>query len=180
MPVSPSIKNYYIGKGTVSFKAEGESTFRDVGNVPTFEFTPDLTTLEHFSSREGVRTKDRTVVIEKKGTVKMVMEEITATNLAIAVLGDVTTDSEGRNVIEIFANNAVSGELKFTGTNEVGSKYEWHFLKVDFIPSASISPLSDEWGQLEVEGEVSTVGGSFGTITQIGFEDDVSSDSESE
>ena len=163
---SPNINNYYIGKGIVSFKKEGEMTFRDVGNVPEFEFTPDLETLEHFSSRAGVKTKDRTVVISKKGTLRMVMEEFTAANLALALLGDVDTNSAGEEVIEIFATNAVSGQVKFVGTNEVGATFEWLFNKVDFIPSSAVSPLSDEWGQLEVSGEVSAVDGKFGTVTK--------------
>ena len=29
MPVSPSTDNYYVGKGKISFKAVGETTFRD-------------------------------------------------------------------------------------------------------------------------------------------------------
>jgi len=174
---SPNVLNYFIGKGVVSFKKDGEMTFRDVGNVPEFEFTPELETLEHFSSRAGVKTKDRTVVISKSGTLRMVMEEFTAANLALALLGDVDTDSGGNTVIEIFASNAVSGQVKLTGTNEVGSRFEWLFNKVDFIPSSAISPISDEWGQLEVSGEVSAVNGKFGTVTKLGDEGDSESSS---
>ena len=56
------------------------------------------------------------------------------------------------------------GEVKFTGTNEVGQKFEWHFLRVEFVPSSAISPISDEWGQLEVTGNVVAVAGKFGKI----------------
>ena len=69
MPVSPSTDNYYVGKGKISFKATGAPTFRDLGNVTELETTPNLTTLEHFSSREGVKKKDKEVVTEKKLTV---------------------------------------------------------------------------------------------------------------
>jgi hypothetical protein len=167
---SPDIANYYIGKGIVSFKGVGDVAFVDIGNVPVFEFTPDLTTLDHFSSRQGVKTKDRTVVIEKKGSIKMTMEEWTARNMAMALLGTIDTNTAGQEVIDIFSTNAVSGELKFTGTNEVGPKWELHFLKVDFIPSAAISPISDEWGQLEVNGDVAAVAGKFGTATKLSEE----------
>lgn len=168
---SPNILNYYIGKGKLSFKKTGAMSFRDLGNVPVFEFTPALEKLEHFSSREGVKSKDRTVVLSKSGTIKLTMEEWTAANLALALLGDISSDSDGREVIDIFSTNAITGELKFHSTNEVGPRFEWHFLKVDFIPGSSVSPLSDEWGQLEIEGEVSAVNGEFGTVTNIGEED---------
>ena len=37
----------------------------------------------------------------------------------------------------------------------------------DFIPSSSISLISDEWGTLELSGECAAVSGSFGTITDL-------------
>jgi hypothetical protein len=167
---SPDIRNYYIGKGTVEFLKDGDTEFVLLGNVPSFEFTPDLEKLEHFSSQEGVKSKDRTVVISKKGTITMVMEEFTAFNLALMLLSDVDVNTAGQEVLEIFSVNAISGQLKFTGTNEVGPQWQLHFLKVDFIPGSSLNPISDEWGQLEVTGDVSTSGGSFGTATLLAVE----------
>lgn len=167
---APDVRNYTIGKGRAYFKKEG-GEWRALGNVPSLEFTPEIEKLEHFSSMEGVKTKDRTVVISKKGTVKITMEEWNADNLAMALLSDVDTNSEGRSVIDIFSTNAVSGELKFHSTNEVGPRYEWHFLKVDFIPGESVNPISDEWGAIQISGDVSAVNGSFGTVTHIGDED---------
>lgn len=167
---APDIRNYYIGKGTVAFQKDGESDYRELGNVPVFEFTPTIEKLEHFSAQEGVRTKDRTVVLSKAGTVRMVMEEWNPENLAMALLGTQSANSAGEAEIDIFSENAVSGKLKFTGTNEVGPKWEIILNKVDFIPSAAINPISDEWGGLEVNGDVSTVGGSFGTARNLGNE----------
>ena len=86
--VSPLTSQYYIGKGVVSIMLEGESTWRDIGNVPTFEFTPDITTLPHFSSRYGVRAKDLEVVTEKNASLNIVMDEFTYENLMLAFLGE--------------------------------------------------------------------------------------------
>jgi hypothetical protein len=106
----------YVGKGKISFKAVGDTAFRDIGNVSSLETTPNLTTLEHFSSREGVKNKDKEVVTEKKMTVTMVMDEWTAENLAMALLGDISTDVDGNKVIDIFSRNSFEGELKYEGT----------------------------------------------------------------
>jgi hypothetical protein len=89
--VSPLTSQYYIGKGVVSIMLEGESTWRDIGNVPTFEFTPDITTLPHFSSRYGVRAKDLEVVTEKNASLNIVMDEFTYENLMLAFLGETVT-----------------------------------------------------------------------------------------
>jgi hypothetical protein len=166
MPTSPSTDNYYVGKGKISFKATGENTFRDVGNVSSLETAPDVTTLEHFSSREGVKTKDMEVVTEKKMTVTMVMDEWTADNLAMMLLGDVSTDIDGNKVIDIFSRNTFEGELKYEGANEIGPQMDVHLYRVAFKPGKSLNPISDEWGNIEIEGEALANGqGKFGTWT---------------
>ena len=86
--VSPLVNQYYIGKGIVSLQLEGESTYRDVGNCPTFTFTPNITTLAHFSSRLGVRVKDLEVITEKLASLEMVLDEFTFDNLKLAFLGE--------------------------------------------------------------------------------------------
>jgi len=87
--VSPLTSQYYIGKGIVSIQLEGDLTYRDIGNVPTFEFTPDIQTLPHFSSRYGVRAKDLEVVTEKNASLNIVMDEFTYDNLMLAFMGAV-------------------------------------------------------------------------------------------
>lgn len=166
MPVSPSTDNYYVGKGKISFKAAGALTFRDLGNVSSLETAPNITTLEHFSSREGVKKKDMEVVTEKKMTVTLVMDEWTADNLAIMLLGDVSTDVDGNKVIDIFSRNTFDGELKYEGTNEIGPRMDILLFKVAFKPGKSLNPISDEWGNIEIEGEaLANDLGKFGTWT---------------
>lgn len=164
---SPNVLNYTIGKGVVYFRKTGLSDFRHLGNCPEFEFTPEIEKLDHFSSQSGVRSKDRTVVLEKKGTLRIVMEEITPENLALAILGEVSSGGSGGDEdISIFSESEITGEVKFVGTNSVGAKYEWNFLSVSFIPSAAINPISSEWMQIEITGEVAAVNDVFGTVTK--------------
>jgi hypothetical protein len=155
---SPNTGNYRVGKGIVTFKAVGDSEFRHLGNVPSLEFTPTIETLAHFSSMEGVKSKDLEIVLEKGGELVLTMEEWTARNLGIMLLGTVDEGAVGGPEIDIFAENAVSGELKFTSTNEVGPKVDLHFFNVSFIPSGSINPISDEFGQMEVTAQVLVAG----------------------
>lgn len=170
MATAPNIENYYIGKGAVSFKKDGASTYRDLGNVPEFEFTPNIEQLEHYSSREGTKTKDRTVVTTKSGEARIVMDEWDINNLALALLGDVSQDSDGNDVIDIFSVNSVKGALKFVGANEVGPKFQIDLLQVEFIPGNALGMISEEFGQIEVTGQVEAVSGVFGTIKKISEE----------
>ncbi len=166
MPVSPSTDNYYVGKGKISFKEVGAAEFRDLGNISSLETTPEVTTLEHFSSRAGVKVKDKEVVTEKKLTVTMVMDEWTADNLAMALMGEIDTDTEGNQVIDIFSRNAVEGELKYEGANEIGPQMDIHLNRVVFKPGKALNPISDEWGNIEIEGEaLANELGKFGAWT---------------
>lgn len=151
---SPNTGNLQVGKGIVSFKKEGSAEYRDLGNVSALTVTPDLTTLEHFSSREGVKKKDLTIIIEKKSTVVMTLEEFTPENLAMGLLGAVDLAAVGGPEVEIFSENAINGALRFVGTNEVGPKITIDLWNVSFLPNGDINFLSDEWNNMELTGDV--------------------------
>ncbi len=160
---------YFIGKGILSWTPEG-GTIRDLGNCPTFEITPGLERLDHFSSRTGVRSKDRSIVIEKTAQVRIVMDEWSPENLAMALMSTVVTTAGPPEeiTIDIFAQNAIAGALSFEGTNEIGSKYSILLPNVSFIPQGTLGFIQDEWGQLELNGDILVDGtGSFGTVTLL-------------
>lgn len=169
MPNSPDVLNYFIGKGIAKFTPTGGAQ-RDLGNAPEIEITPTIEKLDHFSSRSGVRKKDRTVVIEKGATLRIVLDEVTAENLAMQLMGEVTSASDGTKSFRILSISEITGAFDFTGTNDIGQKVHIVLPRVSFGPSGSFSPISDEWGQLEVTGEILateyTDGTSdFGTVT---------------
>lgn len=147
---SPNIDNLQVGKGIVSFKKTGDADYRDMGNVSALTITPDFTTLEHFTSRAGVKLKDLTVTLEKKGTVKLTMEEITAHNFALMVLGAVNEASVGGPTVDIFSEGVITGALKFVGTNDIGPKVTVDLYNVSVTPDGDIDMISDEWNQMEL------------------------------
>jgi hypothetical protein len=170
MPVSqtsPNVENYYIGKGKVYIKLAADADWVDIGNVPEFEFTPNLDKLDHFSSRAGVRSKDKSVVREKAATIRMVMEEWTARNLSMALMGAVDDSQPSQVTVDIFSLNSITAAVKFVGNNDVGPKWNFEFPNVEFTPTSSINPISDEWGQIEVTGDILFDDGtqSWGTAT---------------
>jgi hypothetical protein len=162
---SPDVSNLAVGKGFIIFKPVDATAFYHVGNVPTFTFTPKITTLDHFSSMEGTQLKDLSITLQKTGEVKMDMEELTAQNLAMLVLGDVTLDTNGNPVVNIFSRDSLTGELKFYATNEVGPRWYVDLLSVQFNPSGDFSPIGTTFAKLSVTGTVNAVDGVFGTMT---------------
>jgi hypothetical protein len=162
MPVSliaPDTDNYQVGKGIVSFKKEGTDEFVDLGNVAELEYTPSIEKLDHFSSRTGVKTKDRSIVQTRSGELRILMEELTANNMAMLLLGIIDPDAVGGPTVDIFATDSVKGEVKFQATNDVGPRWDLNFYNVEFSPSGSFNPISDEWNQIEITGEVLVANG---------------------
>lgn len=89
---SPLTSLYYIGKGIVSVQillgiTPPDSAYRDIGNVPVFEFVPNITVLTHYTSRLGIRSKDLEVIHEKQATLNMHLDEWSYKNLQLAFLG---------------------------------------------------------------------------------------------
>ncbi len=173
MPASPSTLNLTILKAIVKIKLAGESVYRDVGEVPECEFTPSLETLDYFSNRTGVRSKTKTVTIEKSGSIRIVFDEWTPENLNLALLGSIGTNSDGETEIDVFSQNSISGaSILITGQNEVGAQLEAEFYNVTFNPTGSVPFISDEWGQIELEAEVLAreSDSKFGRVAFIGEE----------
>lgn len=165
MPTSPSALNYSVLKGKCFFTPPGGQE-RDLGNAPEVELTPEVEKLDHFSSRAGVRKKDRSVPLEQTLRLRVVLDEITAENLALALAGgEIDDNTAGRRQFGIFALSEVPGSFRFEGTNDVGSKVFLTLPKVSFMPSGSIPMISEEWAQIEIEGEVlfDEDAGDFGT-----------------
>lgn len=166
MADSPNVLLYQIGKGICSFKKTGAALYRDLGNVPELELTPTIEKLEHFSSRSGTKKKDRVVVLQKGATLRVVMEEITAENLALATLGSVGAESAGDATIALLALSEITGAFKFVGTNDIGQQVDMDLPNVNMIPEAGINLISDEWGRIEITMDVlADEDGNFGTMT---------------
>ena len=167
---APDVGNLTVSKGVLTFKAEGEVAFRDLGNAPEIELTLDITTLDHYTSRAGVRSKDHQVVLERTGTVRFVLEEWVPANLALWGMGTVDELAAGGPSFDIMSEDAISGELKFTGTNEVGVQVIVHLHNIRITPSASLNLIQDDdWGGIEVTAEVllSQSTSKFGTMQVI-------------
>lgn len=160
LPASPNVQNYHIGKGIVSFKETGGSTFVDLGNAPSFIYTPKVTKKEHFTSREGVKTKDFTAITEIGATIKVTLDEITAENLAMFALGDLTGGT-----ITGLTKAEFNGTLQVIGTNDIGQHVSW-IGDISFVPSGDFRFITDadDFSTIVLEAEVQKAAdGSFGT-----------------
>lgn len=152
--ISPNTGNYRIGKGALWFDKDATGTYRHMGNATSIEFTAKIETLEHFSQMEGVKSKDEEIVLSAGGTIKVVLDEWTPANLQLALVGTVDEGASGGPTVQIMDQDFIEGAVKFISNNAKGPRVNAYYHRVKFKPSASLNMISDEWGQIEVEGEV--------------------------
>lgn len=150
--VSPNIANYMIGKGILSIaKWTGASVgeYADVGNCPKFEYEMTEQTVEHFSSRAGLKEQDQETVIQSGYTVNFTLDEVSIENLRMFMKGTLS----GSNIL--YANQNVNQyyALKFISDNPVGPDQKYEFWKCKLTPNGAFSLISDEYTSMSFSGK---------------------------
>ena len=166
MPASPSTLNYFEGKGVASFKAEGEMTYRDLGNAPSFQLSPAIETRSHFSSRTGTRTEDRRDTVSRTLNVSLTLDEITLDNLALFFSGLIDTATDGTRSMEVFSTQQIRGAFRLVGTNDIGNKFTIDIPSAALVPEGEFDFIGEDYGTLVLSGLAEAVDGIPATITE--------------
>ncbi len=122
----PQTEDYSLGRGTVYFSLLDATSklpigYRDLGNAPEFSIAVETETLEHQSSRAGLKVTDKEVLISQKITLSLTLDEINFQNLALLLSG---TSHDNVGPSPATANGAILGS-EGAGT-----------IITDFIPAA--------------------------------------------
>lgn len=165
---SPSIGNYRVGRGFLSMKILGESSFQDMGNCTKFTFQVKPTTLDHYSSRSGVRKKDLTVITQLDATISMTLEEMTGRNMGLALLG--IPGVSGNVEIDIMSNPLFYCALTFTDQSAAGPEWQMNLPNVQITPENAVEMIAEgsgTWSTIVVTGNVQfdAASNSFGRFT---------------
>lgn len=131
-----------IGKGIVSFSETDESAFRDLGFVPNFDITEDITEKDYISAREGVGTVAKTFLTRAKSSVKFTLNSINTGNVGYFALAEFDEDTTGNAMMISLSKTKIEGYLKCEGTNDDGRKVDW-IAKVGLRPSGTFSLITD-------------------------------------
>lgn len=106
----PQTEDYNLGRGIIYIAEIDTATgkpnnagWRDLGNAPEFNVTVEAETLEHRSSREGLQSVDKEVVISQDMDLAFALDELNEENLALFFSGAKNTHT----------NVAVAGFTKY-------------------------------------------------------------------
>lgn len=148
--ISPSTSNYTLGKGILSIAEYGSSVFTDLGNCPSLEIEPTEEVLDHYSSRAGTRSKDKTVTLEKAYTLTFNLDELSIENMSLFLKATHT----GNSAIQgLMADNDQEHIIKFVSANGVGPDYTYTFHRVKIGPAGAMGLISDEWAEMSFTAE---------------------------
>ena len=87
-----SPQNYTLGRGMIYFAQFGAGTTtpggeRYFGNTPEFNLTIDVENLDHYSSDQGIREKDDSVVLQADRSGSLTTDSIRPENIALFFFG---------------------------------------------------------------------------------------------
>jgi len=106
---------YFSGQGRVFIGARDENGnpagLIFVGNVPELKVSLSVETIEHQESQSGQRLTDLQLIKTKKGEFSCTLEELIATNLALALYGSTIKISPGTVTGERLPNPVSTGSL---------------------------------------------------------------------
>lgn len=112
----PNTEDYSLGRGVVYASAIDPTTekpdnggWRDLGNATEFTLTIETETLEHQSSRKGLRIIDKEVILSQQMSISFTLDEINDENLAEFMSGTTATHT----------NVAIAGFTNFTMVSSV-------------------------------------------------------------
>jgi hypothetical protein len=167
MSTSPNVDNLTLHGGIVYFQPGGVGDFVDLGECDAFVLAlADDTKLEYKSKRAGTRRTVKTVITDASASINFTLMEITGKNLALAVGGTPTVQTDGRKRIGVKTDLSTTGVLRIVGTNITdGNACEWEGT-VDIFPNGEVDFLSDEFMQLAMVAEIQAdAQGAFGYVT---------------
>ena len=93
MATAPNSDNYTLGRGRLLFNRKVNGAFtglRDLGNATNFTLSMSTEKLDHYSNRQGIRVKDKSVLTSMAITGSFTLDEIMADNLAMTFLASIT------------------------------------------------------------------------------------------
>ena len=161
----PQSSDIVLGRGALYFALLDPTTrkplgFRHLGNATAFTLNVESETLEHFSSRTGIKSIDRELVLSQKCGVSLTLDEINFQNIALFLSGTATAG---------VANPATSSISQALITSAGYEGYSYDLL------NASGARIYDTTGTLTVKS--GAVGGGYAGATTRALNTDYTVDS---
>lgn len=147
----PSSDNYLLGRGILKmdvFDASNARTHKllDLGNVNSFTLALEEETIDHTSSRKGLKTIDASITLSKSTKGSFQADEVTENLLGLFTSGNTEQET---------AANVTNGALL------VPADSGGHWIE---LWSAAVNGVNPAGGERLINGTFATNGGTWGTL----------------
>ncbi len=119
----PSVLEYQLGGGKVyiaDLASDGlPKTYRKVGNTPEFTVTVNTESYEHSSTQDGAPAQDLSVIIDSGGSIGFSLENFSAENLALFLLGEASDYTNPGIAGFVDAIIVADGDLEVSGYYQI-------------------------------------------------------------
>lgn len=158
---APNSDNYTLGRGVLAFQREDWPGELDLGNAPDVTFNVDITKLDHFSSRSGLRAKDKTVVSELVPAINFTLDEVNDDNIEMAFMCTVrnVTQAANDNIAATVIDSVMLNRYYDVGNRDIG---------LHKLPYTGVSGGPFEAGETVTGGTSSATGVVLKDITGVG------------
>jgi len=102
-------KYYSIPKGKVLFREDAQASWEDLGNCSKLEITEEIESVEHFSSRAGLKVRDQLVITSIKASGALSLDSVHRDNLHKYFMADSDEDTTTTQTLATDTTVTVAG-----------------------------------------------------------------------
>jgi hypothetical protein len=146
--------NYTLGMAELVFYEDTSPTYDytshatwTIGNIVVASIAPEITFLDHYTTTNGSRKKDRSLITNKALAVNFTFDEITAGAMKEWLLASASKTELTGTGVEIYplARGEVKGCAKLEFNTEFGRDYTWYIPCASLKPDGTFDFNSEDW-----------------------------------
>lgn len=113
-----------------------------LGNIVTSEITPEVTYVDHFTSSNGKKVKDKTAAVTSMIRVGFTFDEMNPSNLSKFFMGDLVGSS-----IQVLQNTLDEGCANLVVKTDIGQDLTYIIPKCVIRPDGALNLADEDWHQ---------------------------------
>ena len=130
--------------GTVQVGSNFRTSSRNLGNIVSAEFNPDITYVEHYISKKGKRKKDKMVSNMESLTIPFTFDEVNANNMKKFFLAS-ACDSNDTDKLAVLEDPLIEGSVSINFLTEVGQSIIYSIPKATIRPDGALPMNTEDW-----------------------------------
>jgi len=131
---------------TTGVGSDFRTTTKNLGNIITAEFAPDVSFLEHFiTTADGDRRRDHMIASTKNLTIPFTFDEMNEANLRRFFLGREIANASMPDAFNVLDNEKQEGSAQLYFRTDIGRDLVYMIPKVMLRPDGNLAMNIEDW-----------------------------------